>query len=418
MRHLHRLLYGAALLLLVGQHRAFAEPQGTSQLYLATGLATRDDDFHAESTILGVDANRGTLVPTATFVNATEGSAYIIADHERRLLVAIGPNDNPNTLTVLKMDAPAAPSAIPFMLDGPLLGAFLCASDGKVFAALSTFQPGPSSHLIGIDLTGGDTSQSILGPDECKVQRVEGAWEPGDSHPFHNLYFRDGRFLWDSKVSASDIGITPPANFVAGNDRLILEIDNDEMLVIGRFPQITSSAAVPAANNTLLIYDKKKGMWRNRTIGTDGAAIRGFGPWIVTARAELKRAVVNGRLSEPRPQSERESPGSAFRRNPVNPKSSDKQRITVDNRFQESPFYFAGELALYNVDSQREYTIKTGQGDSEILLVDGDTVYYRVNDTLYKAQIGQAKIEDPQPILRDDLVQLSHWAFIGPSVRQ
>jgi hypothetical protein len=189
------------------------------------------------------------------------------------------------------------------------------------------------------------------------------------------------------------------------------------MLVIGRFPQITSSA-VPAANNTLLIYDRKKGMWRNRTIGTDGAAIRGFGPWIVTARAELKRAVVNGRLSEPRPQSERESPGSAFRRNPVNPKSSDKQRITVDNRFQESPFYFAGELALYNVDSQREYTIKTGQGDSEILLVDGDTVYYRVNDTLYKAQIGQAKIEDPQPILRDDLVQLSHWAFIGPSVRQ
>jgi hypothetical protein len=126
--------------------------------------------------------------------------------------------------------------------------------------------------------------------------------------------------------------------------------------------------------------------------------------------------VVIGRVSEPHPETERESPGSVFRRNVVNSTSSDKFRVTIDSRFQDSAFYFSGDLTLYNIDSQREYTIKTGQGDSEILLVQDDTVYYRVNDTLYKAQIGQTKIGDPQRILQDDLVQLSHWAFIGPSL--
>jgi hypothetical protein len=300
------------------------------------------------------------------------------------------------------------------MRDGALHEAFLCASDGKVFAGLWTFQPGPTSHLIGIDLTSGNTSQRILAPNDCKEHRTEAEWEPGDSYPFHNVYFRNGRFLRDSRASASDIGIAPPADFaVVGNDRLILEINNDEMLVIGRYPQITSSA-VTAANNTLLIYDKKKGMWRNRSLGNGGAAVRAFGSWVVTAHEELKRPVVNGRLSEAHPQSERESPGSAFRRNLVNSQSSDKVRVTIDSRFQESPFYFPGELTLYNVDSQQEYTIKTDQGDTEILLIEGNAVYYRVNDTLYKAQIGQTKIENPQLIIRDDMVQLAHWAFIGP----
>jgi len=91
------------------------------------------------------------------------------------------------------MDAPTAPRTIPFMLDGPLLEAFLCVSDGKAFAALWTFQPGPTSHLSGVDLTGGDTSQRILAPNDCKEERAEGDWPPGDSHPFHNVYLRDAR---------------------------------------------------------------------------------------------------------------------------------------------------------------------------------------------------------------------------------
>jgi hypothetical protein len=51
-----------------------------------------------------------------------------------------------------------------------------------------------------------------------------------------------------------------------------------------------------------------------------------------------------------------------------------------------------GELSLFNIRTDKKYTIDTGQGDSEILLIDGETVYYRVNDSVYKARIGAAAI--------------------------
>jgi hypothetical protein len=84
--------------------------------------------------------------------------------------------------------------------------------------------------------------------------------------------------------------------------------------------------------------------------------------------------------------------------------------------FQFVPFQFPGELYLYNIQSHRKYTIKTGQGDSEILLVDGDTVYYRVrvNDTLYKARLGATAVDDPVKMATGSDVQLAHWAFLGP----
>jgi len=40
---------------------------------------------------------------------------------------------------------------------------------------------------------------------------------------------------------------------------------------------------------------------------------------------------------------------------------------------------YPGKLHLYDVDTERTYTISTKQGDSEILLVDNNTVYYRAS---------------------------------------
>ena len=68
--------------------------------------------------------------------------------------------------------------------------------------------------------------------------------------------------------------------------------------------------------------------------------------------------------------------------------------------------------------SRKTYTIRTDQGDSEVLLVDADTVYYRVNDTLYKAAIRNDAIEDRIKIVTDDNVPLAHWLFFGPHVAQ
>ena len=62
---------------------------------------------------------------------------------------------------------------------------------------------------------------------------------------------------------------------------------------------------------------------------------------------------------------------------------------------------------------------KTGQGDSEVLLVGGDDVYYRVNDTLYKVKIGTTAIENPIKMTTSADVQLAHGrsSALQPSER-
>jgi hypothetical protein len=73
---------------------------------------------------------------------------------------------------------------------------------------------------------------------------------------------------------------------------------------------------------------------------------------------------------------------------------------------------FPGRLHLYNIETERLDTIVTNQGDSEILLIENDTVYYRVSDRLYSAPITEKGIGAAKLIAKDDLIRDSHWAFI------
>lgn len=47
-----------------------------------------------------------------------------------------------------------------------------------------------------------------------------------------------------------------------------------------------------------------------------------------------------------------------------------------------------------------------------MVLVDGTSIYYRVNDTLYRAEIGRSTIQNSVEIVRDENIQLAHWAFL------
>jgi hypothetical protein len=55
-----------------------------------------------------------------------------------------------------------------------------------------------------------------------------------------------------------------------------------------------------------------------------------------------------------------------------------------------------------------------GQGDSEILLVQDETVYYRVFDAIYKAAIIDGKsLGEPELLVKDgQIVPQIHWAFL------
>lgn len=73
---------------------------------------------------------------------------------------------------------------------------------------------------------------------------------------------------------------------------------------------------------------------------------------------------------------------------------------------------YPGRLHLYNAETERVYTIVTKQADSEILLVEDDTVYYRICDRLYAAPIMAKGLGEARLLAKAEEVRDAHWAFI------
>jgi hypothetical protein len=73
---------------------------------------------------------------------------------------------------------------------------------------------------------------------------------------------------------------------------------------------------------------------------------------------------------------------------------------------------YPGRLHAYNIDTEKLYTITTNQGDSEIVLIEDNAVYYRVSDRLYKAPITDSGIGAATLMATDEAIRDAHWAFI------
>ncbi len=86
----------------------------------------------------------------------------------------------------------------------------------------------------------------------------------------------------------------------------------------------------------------------------------------------------------------------------------------IAERLSASRLQYPGILHLYDAATETFYTINTNQGDSEIILVENGTVYYRVSDRLYSAPINPATttIGPPQLLATSDLIRDAHWALI------
>jgi hypothetical protein len=85
---------------------------------------------------------------------------------------------------------------------------------------------------------------------------------------------------------------------------------------------------------------------------------------------------------------------------------------SVAEVFQDSRLAYPGMLHLYDIDTGRNYVIDTKQGDSEVLLVENNTVYYRASDRLYSAPITETGIGTSRLIATDEAIRDAHWAFI------
>jgi hypothetical protein len=80
--------------------------------------------------------------------------------------------------------------------------------------------------------------------------------------------------------------------------------------------------------------------------------------------------------------------------------------------FQNYSDVFPGRLHIYDVETGRQYLIETKQGDSEVLLVDSGTVYYRSSDRLYSVPITENGLGSARLLATDYTIRVRPLAFI------
>ncbi len=126
-------------------------------------------------------------------------------------------------------------------------------------------------------------------------------------------------------------------------------------------------------------------------------AFRGFDEWIAGH-------VVNSRDSDEPPKPPDRVPPPTGRCNPA------WLRLNLEDC--TAP----GVLYLLNTKTRDFITWRTGELDSEVLLVRGREVLYRAGSRLYRAQIQEKEISAPQPLFDSRELIDVHWVFYGPPV--
>ena len=146
----------------------------------------------------------------------------------------------------------------------------------------------------------------------------------------------------------------------------------------------------------LIIFDKNSNKWINKQVKVNIAEIKYSNQWLT--------GFVSSHFLK-----FKESPGAANRSTTI-----DEHGFPFDHRVRNKELYLPGILYLFHIPTENYIEWSTGQGDSEILLVEDETVYYRVNDEIYQALIIDGKkLGKPELLLKDDRVPDIHWAFFS-----
>ncbi|HRR57322.1 MAG TPA: hypothetical protein P5057_10180 [Acidobacteriota bacterium] len=264
--------------------------------------------------------------------------------------------------------------------------------DGRYFAFVFSdvrfSGPGRFLKPRGVDLESGrpvEFSWEIF--EKVRVSGTPGVYFPGD---WFYLDVGEGGRLSTHKLHGCVVLDWPPVKSPAEpKPRVVVDVVNEAMKVISEMgPPPTPSEC------RLFILRSGEEEWMTVMFPGNLTRLTAFGPWLTSFEAYKRKGV---------------SPGIEERR-----QEPTETGFPLDWQLSASGIYLPGIILLYNVEGERLIRYETGQGDSEVLLVEGDTVYYRVNRSIFRAHIGKEGLEKHTRLVEDDVVPDIHWAFFGP----
>ncbi|MCJ8272340.1 MAG: hypothetical protein MJK04_23425, partial [Psychrosphaera sp.] len=260
------------------------------------------------------------------------------------------------------------------------LNAFVLSKEGELIFMLKSGKGTPEDFKI--DVKGYSFSkEKTVDLSLADLQYIRTQGMPGGSassqDTFSGIYAKNNKatygYTWNIDLAWSfDDGNVP-----APRERISQVINNEYM-------RIYTSPKLQKTNEQqpfieLKVHNKKTAEWSSISIDGQLPNMREFGPWIAS---EQRMQVDNTH---------------------VTPKKfvGDNKFLTADARAYVGRYKQSGKMTLINPIENRTIKIDTKQPDSEILLVDNEKVYYRVNDELYSADIGQSSLENIKLMVKD-----------------
>lgn len=366
---------------------------GEKTLYFLTGSPSPKSASTYPATLYSFDRAAGALRTLRTVAPPDQGTEFINALPDYRLLVVASPHVRPTHFEVISMDAPLLsrafdidPGPLSFisaaLLDTPNRGLyeaiFLAHGDRTRVVAANLLQPAAlldTQTLTPEDFRYvrlGGLSGGAQGGSDVASGRLEGAELEA---------WLAGRWV--------DLAAAPPEMQVArGKDVSIPAVNKDLVAVI-------QPAGDQETERQVAVYSKARNRWSTLALPGSDVWIRAFGPWLVASAAE--------------PLNGRRNPGYGLRRF-----AASKNGPAVEEQFEQSGLYFTGKLVFYDSRVNRSIILETGQADSEVLAMDDSSVVYRVNNALFEAHFDNGRLTKPVRLIEDELLADVHWGFFGP----
>jgi len=392
------------------------EPQG--KWYFLSGTSTEDTDRHFPAVLYGANLITKKLNPIRQVVAGDDG-VHSILQYDSTIFVNY-PNLPPTTVSVIHSGNPSVADEIIFNPEGKK-DKIVFNPKGRVLIdtklAIAESNEGSLEELMwlvsGPEDRSGGVVISVAQRSSERGERIQrGAWQEYSSLRFEG--YPGGPAMQPALVGSlrdNTVGITVSGKYVIVDrlsDDIVRNVRGESLhyfavtnrylifAIPHRLEELQSGAVAKEVSHTAYVHDRQTNRWTAVSIDGSCSRTRIFGPWLAS--------IVQ--FWHPN--------------HPPNPGASNERNVETDTlpnvremyaMFAGQNCFIPGDLALHNLRTGQTIAFHTGQEDSEILRVEGETVLYRVNDTIYQAKIGGDQLKDATVVVKDEDVPEIHWAF-------
>jgi len=384
---------------------AFAVQAEESRLYLMTGTTTPKRNDSYASTLVHVRSKGGVEVKE-TLIDARHGSEWIGVSYERHVAVLVPktiPKRKENEIVVLDFNKAAAVKRcrIPEVPGtSSVVNQWLSDLPGQgLFYERVLFVPGTGGGKVQrMSLSAEmpcDLSFDIVRPDEVKYMVASGI--AGVAGLVFTEWLRGSvdenrRIRIPATTEHHLLGYELPVAMRRNPEPDIISV------VINNSHVLSVSVREDTQGNSFhnVILRKRDKTWRRLPVASELTLVRAFGPFVGVVELFLKTS------------SSQQSAGRAeWRKEQTATGPAQEEWFEEEARDEVYP----GRLHVYDSETERLHTIVTAQADSEILLVEDNTVYYRVADRLYSAAIEGKQLGKARLVAKAEEIRDAHWAF-------